>query len=325
MNRMTECWGCLVVSTSTGRRRPPLTAIAVILAVTGLVALLGFAARQRQLKVTEKAAENSQPPDQAARLPSRLSSEPLTSSQAVPPGEERQPSGQPQPQRLQQEDADAQLRYADQRRRMVQYQLRGRDITDRQVLQVMAKVPRHRFAPEEYRELAYSDQALPIGHGQTISQPYIVALMTQHAQSGPQSKALDVGTGSGYQAAVLAELCKEVYSIEIVQPLAENARRRLAELGYRNVEIRYGDGYRGWPEHAPFDVIIVAAAPDHIPQPLLDQLAVGGRLVIPVGRYFQDLLVVQKQQDGAIRRKRVAPVAFVPMTGEAQDVKAGGR
>ncbi len=205
------------------------------------------------------------------------------------------------------------------RHQMVQRDLRGRDITDKRVLDVMGRVPRHRFVPAELANEAYDDHPLPIGKGQTISQPYIVALMTQLVGCKPGSRALDIGTGSGYQAAVLAELCKEVYSIEIVRPLADTARKRLAELGYKNIEVRSGDGYRGWPKHAPFDVIIVAAAPDHVPQPLIDQLAPGGRLVIPVGRFFQELLLIEKQKDGTVRRKSVTAVSFVPMTGEARE------
>jgi len=205
------------------------------------------------------------------------------------------------------------------RRQMVELDLRGRDIVDERVLAVMGRIPRHRFVPEALRDVAYSDRALPIGHGQTISQPYIVALMTQLVRPGPQSRALDVGTGSGYQAAVLAELCKEVYSIEILEPLADEARRRLESLGYKNVTVRCGDGYKGWPEKAPFDVIVVAAAPDHVPQPLVDQLAIGGRMVIPVGQtYYQTLMLLEKQADGSVIRRSVAPVAFVPMTGQAQ-------
>lgn len=211
--------------------------------------------------------------------------------------------------------------YADRRREMVENQLRARDITDQRVLEVMARVPRHRFVPEDQQRRAYNDHPLPIGHGQTISQPYIVALMTQLAAPKPGDRALDVGTGSGYQAAVLAELCKEVFSIEIVEPLAEQAKKRLAELGYKNVQVRAGDGYRGWPEHAPFDVIIVAAAPTHVPQPLVDQLAPGGRLVLPVGGYPQQLTLITKGADGTIRRRVIAPVLFVPMTGEAQKKK----
>jgi protein-L-isoaspartate(D-aspartate) O-methyltransferase len=206
------------------------------------------------------------------------------------------------------------------RRQMVEQQLRarGRDITDERVLEAMRRVPRHLFVPEQDRHLAYMDSPQRIGHGQTISQPYIVALMTELARPAKNSKALDVGTGSGYQAAILAELCREVYSIEIIEPLAESARQRLRDLGYTNLTVRAGDGYRGWPEEAPFDLIIVAAAPTHIPQPLIDQLAEGGRLVIPVGDYFQTLRVVEKSVGGKVRQWNVTPVAFVPMTGEAQ-------
>jgi len=209
------------------------------------------------------------------------------------------------------------------RQEMVEQDLagQGRDITDRRVLEAMARVPRHRFVPEDLAYVAYADRPLPIGHGQTISQPYIVALMTQLVEPKPGDKALDIGTGSGYQAAVLAEVCKEVYSIEIVEPLAEEAKKRLAELGYKNVTVRHGDGYRGWKEHAPFDAIVVAAAPDKVPQPLVDQLAPGGRMVIPVGDsyWYQELLLIEKDAAGTVHRRNIAPVAFVPMTGEAQE------
>jgi protein-L-isoaspartate(D-aspartate) O-methyltransferase len=208
--------------------------------------------------------------------------------------------------------------WLERRLRMVNVQLRGRDIVDERVLQAMETVPRHEFVSDAYRDVAYGDRPQPIGHGQTISQPYIVALMTQLAGPGEDARVLDVGTGSGYQAAVLSVLVEEVYSIEIVCDLADEARDRLQELGYDNVEVRCGDGYRGWEEHAPFDAIIVAAAPDHVPQPLIDQLAVGGRLVIPVGRTYQELLVYERQADGRVTRRSVAPVAFVPMTGEAE-------
>ena len=212
-------------------------------------------------------------------------------------------------------------RFLEERKRMLINHLMGRDITDLAVLRAMGRVPRQEFVRPEDVDLAYADHPLPIGYNQTISQPYIVALMTQLARPRPDSKALDVGTGSGYQAAVLAEICKEVYSIEIVQPLAESAAKRLADLGYTNITVRHGDGYRGWPEHAPFDVIIVAAAPDHIPQPLVDQLAPGGRLVLPVGRFFQQLMVVEKLADGTVREIPSIPVSFVPMTGEAEKMR----
>jgi protein-L-isoaspartate(D-aspartate) O-methyltransferase len=213
---------------------------------------------------------------------------------------------------------DSEDRFADERRRMVQTQMAARDITNERVLDALRRVPRHRFVPEHLQDSAHTDRPLPIGEKQTISQPYIVALMTQLAQPKPDSIALDVGTGSGYQAAVLGELCKHVYSIEIVESLARDAAQRLDALGYDNVTVRAGDGYRGWPEHAPFDVIIVAAAPDHIPSALVEQLAPGGRLIVPVGSYYQELTVVEKQPDGTTRQWSVAPVAFVPMTGEAQ-------
>lgn len=205
------------------------------------------------------------------------------------------------------------------RRRMVEEQLmvRGRDITDRRVLDALLKVPRHEFLPEGLRMLAYSDQPLRIGFDQTISQPFIVALMTQVLELKTGESVLEIGTGSGYQAAVLAEITDHVYSIEIVEPLAIRAQETLRRLGYTNIHTRIGDGYRGWPEHAPFDAIIVTAAPDHVPQPLVDQLAKGGRMVIPVGSYYQELLLLKKDSEGNITRERGIPVRFVPMTGEA--------
>jgi protein-L-isoaspartate(D-aspartate) O-methyltransferase len=208
--------------------------------------------------------------------------------------------------------------YNRQRQRMVETQLAARDIRDPRVLAAMGKVPRHLFVPSVLQSSAYADRPLPIDHDQTISQPYIVALMTQLAQAEPEDRALEVGTGSGYQAAVLAETCKEVYSIEIVEPLADSARGRLQALGYKSIEVRHGDGYRGWPEKAPFDVIIVAAAPDHVPEPLIEQLAPRGRLVIPVGNYWQSLMVLEKDAGGNVHQREVTDVAFVPMTGEAE-------
>ena len=224
----------------------------------------------------------------------------------------------PKPPHPPQPPPDEESRFLEARRQMVEEQLRSRDITDPKVLEAMGRVARQHFVSKDMRHLAYADRPLPINQRQTISQPYIVALMTQTARPTSQSRALEIGTGSGYQAAILAKLCKEVYSIEIHKSLAESARERLVTLGYKNVTIRHGDGYQGWREHAPFDVILVTAAPDHVPQSLVEQLAVGGRMVIPVGRYFQELLLLEKQPDGAVRRKTVAPVRFVPMTGEAQ-------
>jgi len=207
------------------------------------------------------------------------------------------------------------------RRRMIDRDLAGRDITDEVVLRAMGKIPRHEFVPGDLRGSAYADHPLPIGHDQTISQPYIVALMTQLAGVKEGSRALDIGTGSGYQAAVLGEICKEVSSIEIVEPLAKESTKRLADLGYKNVTVRHGDGYQGWPEKGPFDAIIVAAAPDHVPQPLVDQLAPGGKLVIPVGKLYQELLLIERDKDGKVQQQGGIGVRFVPMTGEAQKRK----
>ena len=194
----------------------------------------------------------------------------------------------------------------------------GRSQLRESVVNAMARVPRHRFVPPELIDAAYSDRPLPIGMGQTISQPFIVALMTELSDLSPTSRVLEVGTGSGYQAAVLAECAAHVYTIEIVAPLGEKARALLAELGYRNIDVRVGDGYRGWPEAAPFDAIVVTAAPDHVPQPLVDQLAPGGRMVIPVGQRYgvQDLLVISKGADGQTLTRKSLEVRFVPLTRE---------
>jgi protein-L-isoaspartate(D-aspartate) O-methyltransferase len=207
---------------------------------------------------------------------------------------------------------------ADRRTRMVESQIVARGVRDPRVLAAMRKVPRHRFVDEAQRAEAYEDHPLPIPGKQTISQPYIVALMTELLELKPASRVLEIGTGSGYQSAVLAELAKEVYTIEIVPELARLAQTRMGELGYKNVTVREGDGYRGWPEHAPFDGIIVTAAPERIPQPLLDQLAPGGVMVIPVGGFFQELKVFRKSADGRITEKDILPVRFVPMTGEVE-------
>jgi protein-L-isoaspartate(D-aspartate) O-methyltransferase len=188
---------------------------------------------------------------------------------------------------------------------------------DERVMAAMAAVPRHEFVRPDDRDLAYENRPLPIGHGQTISQPYIVAIMSDLVEPAPGCRALEVGTGSGYQAAVLGKLCKEVYTIEIVEPLATQARERLRRLGYDNVEVRTGDGYQGWVEHAPFDVIVVTAVASHVPPPLVQQLKPGGRMVLPVGTRFttQQLVLVQKRKDGKITTRQVLPVAFVPLTG----------
>ncbi len=197
----------------------------------------------------------------------------------------------------------------------------GRDIKNERVLKVMGEVPRHEFVPEAMRGRAYEDNPLPIGHDQTISQPYIVAFMTAALDPKPGERVLEVGTGSGYQAAVLAALGTEVYSIEIVKPLGEQAQKVLQKLGYDKVKVRVGDGYAGWPEAAPFDAIIVTCAPGKIPQPLIDQLKTGGRMIIPVGdRIVQELYLLKKEPTG-MSKTAVLPVRFVPMTGEAQKGK----
>jgi protein-L-isoaspartate(D-aspartate) O-methyltransferase len=209
-------------------------------------------------------------------------------------------------------ESERSLEYSTERSRMVQTQLRANGIADPRVLAAMEKVPRHRFVPEARREEAYGDHPLPIGHDQTISQPYIVAFMTEAARIRPGHKVLEIGTGSGYQAAVLAEVAGSVYSIEIVPELADGARRVLSELGYDNVQVRTGDGYIGWPEEAPFDAILVTAAPDHIPQALVDQLRIGARMIIPVGRGEQEMIIVTRTRTG-IERQSVFPVRFVPL------------
>ena len=202
---------------------------------------------------------------------------------------------------------------------MVSEQIEARGVRDARVLAAMRKVPRHRFVPNAERAQAYADRPLPIGHRQTISQPYIVALMSELAGVKPGDTVLEVGTGSGYQAAVLAEMGVKVFSIEIIKPLAKQAKATLDELGYgKRVTVRHGDGYAGWPERAPFDAVVVTAAPPKIPGPLKQQLKVGGRLVIPVGKYFQSLLRVTRTKDG-FREESVIPVRFVPMTGKAQE------
>lgn len=202
-----------------------------------------------------------------------------------------------------------------ERSRMVDEQIAGRGIDDAPTLNALRKVPRHRFVPAEYRSFAYEDSPLPIGYGQTISQPFIVAIMTEIAAITRSTKVLEIGTGSGYQAAVAAELSDQVFSIEIVPALAERAAATLKELGYNDVTVRAGDGYHGWPEHAPFDVIIVTAAADTVPPPLIAQLKDGGRLLIPVGPLFgvQNLVLVTKQE-GKVRTRTLMPVRFVPLT-----------
>ena len=196
---------------------------------------------------------------------------------------------------------------------MVEIQIERRGVKDPRVLKVMRDTPRHRFIPPHLEKMAYLDGPLPIGEGQTISQPYIVALMTELLALKGDEKILEIGTGSGYQAAVLSALVSEVFSIEIVKNLVDSAAVRLDKLGYKNVTTRWGDGYKGWLEEAPFDAIIVTAAPNEIPQPLIDQLKAGGRLVVPIGARQQELKVFTKNKDGTIQSKNIIPVRFVPM------------
>ena len=203
--------------------------------------------------------------------------------------------------------------YATQRDRMVREQIAARGVDDERVLNAMRSVPRHEFISEKYRTEAYDDHPLPIGYDQTISQPYVVALMTAQLRPQPGQRVLEIGTGSGYQAAVLSGLVAEVYSIEIVEPLAKSADATLQRLGYKNVHVKAGDGYKGWPEHAPFDSIIVTCAPDHVPQPLVDQLKEGGRMVIPVGPPAAQELYVLNKSNGQLRQSVLIDVRFVPM------------
>ena len=207
----------------------------------------------------------------------------------------------------------AEDRLAARRREMVATQVRDRGIRDPRVLAALERVPRHLFVRERDVDLAYGDHPLDVGFGQTISQPYIVGYMTEELSLPHGARVLEIGTGSGYQTAVLAELASDVYTIEIVPELAEHSARLLESLGYRNVHTRFGDGYGGWEEAAPFDAIIVTAAPDHIPQPLIDQLAIGGRLAVPVGRANQELIVFVKGPEGLLEQSRL-PVRFVPLT-----------
>eukprot|EP00190_Bangiopsis_sp_CCMP1999_P004812 CAMPEP_0198734136 /NCGR_PEP_ID=MMETSP1475-20131203/50650_1 /TAXON_ID= ORGANISM="Unidentified sp., Strain CCMP1999" /NCGR_SAMPLE_ID=MMETSP1475 /ASSEMBLY_ACC=CAM_ASM_001111 /LENGTH=225 /DNA_ID=CAMNT_0044497549 /DNA_START=436 /DNA_END=1113 /DNA_ORIENTATION=+ len=205
------------------------------------------------------------------------------------------------------------LRLEDSKKAMIKFHLEGRDITDKNVLSVMEKVPRHEFVPKQSILNAYGDHPLPLDSRATISQPYIVALMTQLAKPQPHHRALDVGTGSGYQAAILANLVSEVYSVEISSSLATSAADRLKRLGYSNIHVKEGDGHQGWKEHAPYDIIIVAASPSEVPQALVEQLAPGGRLIIPVGVVFQRLDVIMKGPNGEISRKPTCDVSFVPL------------
>lgn len=208
--------------------------------------------------------------------------------------------------------------YGLQRRAMVDEQIRQRGIREREVLKAMEQVPRHLFVPESVRPKAYEDEALPIGPGRAIYQPYVVALMTSLLELDRGDKVLEVGTGTGYHAAILSRIAREVYSIEIDSTAASQARQRLSGLGYPNVFVRHGDGYQGWPDKGPFDAILLSVAPPRVPKPLIDQLRVGGKMVVPVGGFFQDLLVITKTADG-LEKRTVIPVRVAPMAGKVRD------
>ena len=207
--------------------------------------------------------------------------------------------------------------FAAQRRTMVD-ELRRRGVTKAEVLAAMEQVPRHLFVPDDVRAQAYSDQPLALGGGRSVYQPYVVALMTSLLELKRGDRVLEVGTGSGYHAAVLSRIAREVYSIEIVETVASQASKKLSVLGYHNVAVKVGDGYQGWPDKAPFDAILLSAAPPHIPKPLLNQLRVGGRMVVPVGGFFQDLQVITKVADG-LETRNIIPVRLAPMTGRVRD------
>ena len=206
-------------------------------------------------------------------------------------------------------------RFSAERKRMVEEQLAapGRDIKNRRVLEAMATVPRHEFVPKAVQKFAYSDEPLPIGYGQTISQPFIVAFMTEQLDPKPSDRVLEIGTGSGYQAAVLSRLVAEVYTIEIIEPLAKRAEADLKRLGYHNISVLAGDGYKGWPDHAPFDAIIVTCAPEQVPQPLVEQLRDGGRMIIPVGGFENQQLYLLQKHGSKVEQQAVLPVHFVSM------------
>ena len=207
--------------------------------------------------------------------------------------------------------------FTSQRHYMVDSQIKSRGVLDENVLLAMKKVPRHEFVPENLQSEAYIDDPLPIGESQTISQPYIVAYMTEQLDLKKTDKVLEIGTGSGYQAAILAEIVDSVFTIEIIDDLAEQAKQTLKDLKYKNVFVKSGDGYKGWPSEAPFDAIIITAAPTKIPQPLVEQLNVGGKMILPLGNFYQELVLLTKTETG-VDRKTLLPVRFVPMTGEIQ-------
>ena len=202
------------------------------------------------------------------------------------------------------------------RKNMVETQIERRGVKDEKVLNAMLKVERHKFVPGRYKDYSYEDRPLPIGEGQTISQPYIVALMTEVLDLDSTKKVLEIGTGSGYQAAILAEICDSVYTIEIIEELGRRAEKLIVELGYNNIKVKIGDGYKGWKEYSPFDGVIVTCAPSHVPQPLIDQMAEGGKMVIPVDAAFGQDLILLTKEGGELKEESIIPVRFVPMTKE---------
>ncbi len=206
--------------------------------------------------------------------------------------------------------------YTLRREQMVQTQIKRRGVTDERVIGAFRQVRRHLFVPDKYLDFAYSDQPLPIGYDQTISQPYIVAFMTEALNLSDTDRVLEIGTGSGYQAAILARICQQVYSIEIIPELGNAARKLLQELGYRNIHLKIGDGYQGWAAHAPYDAIIVTCSPTRVPQPLVEQLAEGGRLMIPLSIEYAQHLVLLRKKEGELVKESVLPVRFVPMVNE---------
>lgn len=208
--------------------------------------------------------------------------------------------------------------YEKMRLTMVREQIERRGVKNKNVLDAIRKVPRHKFVPVHLQKYAYADEPLPIGEDQTISQPYIVAFMTEQLQLKPGYKVLEIGTGSGYQAAILGEISDSVFTIEIVDVLAQRAKETLENLGYKHIFVKSGDGYKGWPEQAPFDAIIITAAPTKIPQPLVKQLKIGGRMILPLGEYSQELVLLEKNNEKDVTKKPLLPVRFVPMTGEIE-------
>ncbi|MDZ7289768.1 MAG: protein-L-isoaspartate(D-aspartate) O-methyltransferase [candidate division KSB1 bacterium] len=218
------------------------------------------------------------------------------------------------------EDPPNEAEYTARRLHMVSTQIERRRIRDQRVIQAMREVPRHLFVPERFRAMAYEDSPIPIGFEQTISQPYIVAYMLQCLKLTGKEKVLEIGTGSGYQAVLLSHLCSQIYTIEIIQELAARAEALIHDLNIRNIKVRCGDGYLGWPEAAPFDRIIISAAPSHLPRNLVDQLQIGGRMILPLGDFDQHLLYIQKSATGKLHRRKLVPVRFVPMTGLAEKV-----